>query len=88
MQDQLADSTAIAEEALNNTRIVKAFTREDYETQRYSDQIERTFTATMRLAVLRSAFGPLITFLAFSSLALILWFGGREVIAGRLSAGR
>jgi subfamily B ATP-binding cassette protein MsbA len=87
VQDQLADSTAIAEEALNNTRIVKAFTRENYEIQRYSDQIERTFTATMRLAVLRSAFGPLITFLGFSSLALVLWFGGREVIAGRLSAG-
>ena len=87
VQDQLADSTAIAEEALNNTRIVKAFTREPYEIQRYSDQIERTFSATMRMAVLRSAFGPLITFLAFSSLAGILWFGGREVIAGRLSSG-
>jgi len=87
VQDQLADSTAIAEEALSNTRVVKAFTREPYEVQRYSDQIERTFSATMRLAVLRSAFAPLITFLGFSSLAGILWFGGREVLAGRLSAG-
>jgi subfamily B ATP-binding cassette protein MsbA len=41
----------------------------------------------MRLNVIRSAFGPLITFLAFSSLAAILWFGGREVLSGRLSAG-
>lgn len=87
VQDQLADSTAIAEEALGNTRIVKAFGREPYEVQRYNQQIERTFRATMHLAVVRSAFGPLITFLAFSSLAGILWFGGREVIAGRLSAG-
>jgi subfamily B ATP-binding cassette protein MsbA len=87
VQDQLADSTAIAEEALGNTRIVKAFGREPYEIQRYNQQIERTFRATMHLAVVRSAFGPLITFLAFSSLAGILWFGGREVIAGRLSAG-
>jgi subfamily B ATP-binding cassette protein MsbA len=87
VQDQLADSTAMAEESLSNTRIVKAFTREPYEVQRYGEQIERTFNATMRLAVLRSAFVPLITFLAFSSLAGILWFGGREVIAGRLSAG-
>jgi subfamily B ATP-binding cassette protein MsbA len=87
VQDELADSTAMAEESLNNTRIVKAFTREPYEIQRYGDQIERTFSATMHLAVLRSAFVPLVTFLAFSSLAGILWFGGREVIAGRLSAG-
>jgi subfamily B ATP-binding cassette protein MsbA len=41
----------------------------------------------MRITVLRSAFGPLISFLAFGSLAGILWFGGREVLAGRLSAG-
>jgi subfamily B ATP-binding cassette protein MsbA len=87
VQDQLADSTAIAEEGLGNTRIVKAFGREPYEVQRYADQIEHTFSATMRLAVVRSAFGPLITFLAFSSLTGILWFGGREVLAGRLSAG-
>jgi ATP-binding cassette, subfamily B, bacterial MsbA len=87
VQDQLADSTAVAEEALSNTRIVKAFTREPYEIKRYVDQIERTFGATMRLTVLRSAFVPLITFLAFSSLAGILWFGGQEVITGRLSAG-
>lgn len=87
VQDEMAGSTALAEEALNNTRIVKAFTREAYEIGRYSEQTERTFDATMRLNVIRSAFGPLITFFAFSSLGAILWFGGREVLAGRLSAG-
>jgi len=86
-QDQLAESTALAEEAISNARIVKAFTREPYEVERYSAQTERTFQATMRLNIIRSAFGPLITFLAFSSLAAVLWFGGREVLTGRLSAG-
>jgi subfamily B ATP-binding cassette protein MsbA len=87
VQDQLADSTALAEEALSGIRVVKAFTREPYEIQRYSDRVERTFSTTMRMAVIRSAFGPLISFMAFSSLAGILWFGGREVLAGRLSGG-
>ena len=87
VQDQLADSTAIAEEALSGVRTVKAFSREPYEVERYAQQTERTFSATMHLTVVRSAFGPLITFLAFSSLAGILWFGGKEVLAGRLSAG-
>jgi subfamily B ATP-binding cassette protein MsbA len=87
VQDKLADSTALAEEALGGVRVVKAFNREPYEVQRYGDLVERMFRATMRLTVLRSAFGPLITFLAFGSLAGILWFGGREVLAGRLSGG-
>lgn len=87
VQDQLADGTALAEEALSGTRVVKAFTREPYEVQRYGDQMERAFRATMRLTIVRSAFGPLISFFGFAALAGILWFGGREVLAGRLSGG-
>ncbi len=87
VQDQLADGTAMAEEALGEVRVVKAFTREPYEVKRYGDQMERTFDVTMRLTRVRAAFGPLITFLAFGALAGILWFGGREVLAGRLTGG-
>jgi ABC-type multidrug transport system fused ATPase/permease subunit len=87
VQDQLADGTALAEEALGGVRVVKAFTREPYEVGRYGEQMERTFNVTMRLTIVRSAFGPLITFMGFGALAGILWFGGREVIAGRLSGG-
>ena len=87
VQDQLAEGTAMAEEALSGARVVKAFTREGYEAERYGAQMEQAFTATMALTRVRSAFGPLITFLAFGALAGVLWFGGREVLAGRLSAG-
>jgi subfamily B ATP-binding cassette protein MsbA len=87
VQDQLADGTALAEEALGGVRVVKAFTREPHEVRRYGDQMERAFDVTMRLTLVRSAFGPLITFLGFGALAGILWFGGREVIAGRLTGG-
>lgn len=87
VQDELADSTAIAEEALSGIRIVKAFTREAYESARYSQQILKTFRVIMRQTVIRSAFGPLISFFAFSALAGVLWVGGREVLAGRLTAG-
>jgi subfamily B ATP-binding cassette protein MsbA len=87
VQDQLAEGTAMAEEALSGARVVKAFTREGYEADRYGAQMERAFSATMALTRVRSAFGPLITFLAFGALAGVLWFGGREVLAGRLSAG-
>jgi hypothetical protein len=76
VQDQLADGTAMAEEALSGVRVVKAFTREPYEAQRYATQMERAFAATMRLTRVRSAFGPLLTFLGVAALAGVLWFGG------------
>jgi subfamily B ATP-binding cassette protein MsbA len=41
----------------------------------------------MEMTVVRAAFGPLIAFMGFGSLGAILWFGGREVISGRLSGG-
>jgi ATP-binding cassette, subfamily B, bacterial MsbA len=87
VQDQLAESTATADEALSNIRVVKAFTREPYEVKRYNDNINLTFKATMKATVWRATFGSLVTFLGFASLALILWFGGREVISGNLTTG-
>lgn len=87
IQDQIADSNATAEEALNNIRIVKAFTRESFEVHRYDRNVDLSFKAMMKANVWRSAFGALISFLGFASLSLILWFGGREVLVGRLSAG-
>ncbi len=87
VQDQLAGSTALAEEALSGARVVKAFGREGYEAGRYADQIERAFRFTMSLIRVRAAFSPLLGFLGFTALAGLLWFGGREVLAGRLSGG-
>jgi len=87
VQDNVADSTAMAEEAIGAIRVVKAFAREPYEVQRYTDQLGRTFQTILRQTILRSAFGPLMSFLGFSALAAVLWFSGREVLDGRLTAG-
>ncbi len=85
IQDQLAASTVVAEEGLQGIRVVKSFGRERYETQRYNTAMEKTFRASLRLAVYSSLFGSVMMFLGFGSIAAIMWYGGREVIAGRLS---
>jgi subfamily B ATP-binding cassette protein MsbA len=87
VQDQLAESNAAAEEALSGVRVVKAFTREPYEVSRYVGQIERTLKAALGLAVVRSAFGAFISFIGFAAMGAVLWFGGQEVLAGRLTVG-
>ncbi|HLY28968.1 MAG TPA: ABC transporter ATP-binding protein [Aggregatilineales bacterium] len=84
VSDLQASSTVAAEEALQGIRVVKSFTREAFETQRYDQALRETFSTTIRLAVLRSAFGGLMAFLGFSAIAAILWFGGREVVSGTL----
>lgn len=87
VQDELAGATVVVEESLQGIREVKSFVREPYEIARYGSAIDRAFRAAVRLLRVRAVFGPLIGFLTFGSLALILWFGGQEVLAGRLTGG-
>ncbi|MGE5603335.1 MAG: ABC transporter ATP-binding protein [Nitrososphaerales archaeon] len=87
VQDALADTSAIAEEALAGERIVKTFAREPYEVGKYSAGVERLFAIAMARVRLSAILGPIIGFIAFSAIALVLWFGSREVIGGRLTPG-
>ncbi len=87
VQDHLAETNAIAEEAIGGVRVVKSFGREDFEVDRYQHAAKGFFTTSLRLARLRATFGPLIGLMFFFALVGILWFGSQEVMAGRLQAG-
>jgi ABC-type multidrug transport system, ATPase and permease components len=87
IQDRLADTTAVAEEAIASIRVVKAFARSDYEVDRYDDAVEDLF-GTARYRVLVSAlFESTVGLLFFAALVAIFWYGGIEVLAGRLTEG-
>lgn len=87
VQDEIAGATVVAEEVFQNIREVKSFVREPYEIERYNSAIHIAFRAAVKLLTVRSVFGPVVAFFAFAGLSLILWFGGREVLDGRLTAG-
>lgn len=87
VQDRLADATAVAEEGLSSVRLVTAFGRNSYETRRYADAVERLFEAVRQRDVLKALFSAVILLLFFAPIAAIFWFGGLEVIAGRLTPG-
>jgi ATP-binding cassette, subfamily B, bacterial MsbA len=87
IQDDLADSTAVAEDALGAVRLVKAFVREDYEVSRYNNAVEKLFGTARRKMVLTQLFWSGVGILFMSTLVIIFWYGGIEVLAGRLTAG-
>ncbi|MGB3544938.1 ABC transporter ATP-binding protein [Rubrivirga sp.] len=87
IQDQLADTTAVAEEAITAVRVVQAFGREPYEVGRYRDAVEALFGTSKRRAWIVAAFWNSVG-LAFSvALVVIFWYGGKEVLQDRLTAG-
>ncbi len=87
VQDALAGATAHAEEAITGIRSVQAFGREGHEEARYGAASEHVFEVARRSALLTNAFWTVVGTLFLASLVGIFWFGGREVLAGRLTAG-
>jgi subfamily B ATP-binding cassette protein MsbA len=87
-QDGLAETTGTAEEALAGVRIVKSFARESYEIERYDSGIQRLFEIAVKRVRVRAIIGPVIGLVAFSTIAIVLWFGSRLVISGQLTPGQ
>ena len=87
IQDELASVTTVVDEVFQGIREVKSFVRERYEIGRYNQALSRAFRAALSLLRVRSLFGPLAAFMGFGGIALVLWFGGREVLEGRLTGG-
>jgi subfamily B ATP-binding cassette protein MsbA len=88
VQDQLANATTVLEESIAGVRVVQSFTRERHEIGRFTESIERTFDLAMQRVRLSATFGPSISFMGFGAVVSIFWFGGHEVLAGRLTAGQ
>lgn len=87
VQDRVAEATAVAEEAVSQIRVVQSFVQERAESGRYRDRIGEAVRVALGRAVTRGAFFGAITFAAFGAMVVVLWQGGRLVLAGQLTAG-
>ena len=86
-QDRVADIGAFAEEAINAIRTVQAFTHEDLDRQRFSARVDDTFAAAKARISVRALLMASVIGLAFGAVAVVLWVGGYDVIAGRMTGG-
>ncbi len=87
VQDSIAHSTSTAEEALGGIRVVKSYVREEYEIQRYNEDLQVVVRRGSRLALWRAGFSAVMTFLGFGAVAVLLWYTGHQVIEGKLAIG-
>ncbi|WP_425387862.1 ABC transporter ATP-binding protein, partial [Deinococcus pimensis] len=87
-QDRVAAANASAEEAIGGIRVVQSFTAEGLEARRYADLIGQSYAVALRRARVRAGFLPTVIFAMFTSLALVLWYGGRLVLTGALTPGQ
>ena len=87
IQERMSDITALMQESISSERVVKSFVREDYEIDRFHTQNELNFRAVMKDAQLSSLLTPTVEFLAALAVTVIIWFGGKEVVDGVITAG-
>lgn len=88
VQQELGNVNTILEETLSTIRIVKAFGREPYEIQRFNTGIEQVFQVSLKRVRIRAVFAPIVNFVAFTAIVLVIWYGGNEVLVGHLSPGQ
>ena len=87
VQDSLAEVANSTEETTRGVRIVKSFARESYEIGRFTDRVMTLYDAAMYRARINALLSPLIGLIASLSVTGILYYGGVQVITGRLSPG-
>ncbi len=87
IQQQLAAITTRLQENLSGVRVVRAFAREEDEEERFDSENLGYLRRHLEAVRLWAFFFPLMNFITGAGTALLIWYGGREVILGRLSLG-
>ncbi|TMH88133.1 MAG: ATP-binding cassette domain-containing protein [Betaproteobacteria bacterium] len=86
-QDRIADVSAYIDEALHEIRTVQSYVHEDRDRERFGERVEQAFGTAVRRIGQRALLVALVMLLAFGAVGVILWIGGHDVLAGRISAG-
>jgi ATP-binding cassette subfamily B protein len=86
-QDALAKANEVAEETISGIRTVRTFSRELAEAKRYGEAVWYSFSLARQRTRVVSIFLGGMTLASFLAVAVVLWFGGREVIANELTVG-
>ncbi len=86
-QDSIASVGSYAGEVIQHIRVVQSYTREDFETGAFARQVERAFAIARRRIRQRAMLVCVAILLLFSGMAGMMWEGGQDVLAGRMSGG-
>jgi ATP-binding cassette, subfamily B, multidrug efflux pump len=87
IQAQLADISAVTQEALAGVRVVRAYRQEPFEIDRFRRSNEEYLRRNRRLITLQGFFFPSMSFFLGLGALVVLWIGSREVIRGRITIG-
>jgi len=87
IQEQFSTLSTMVQENLTGVRIVRAYTQEEDQARRFDELNQEYRERNMRLVYAAGAFRPLMQMIAGAAMIVVLWFGGLEVMAERITVG-
>lgn len=81
-QERMADVNTVLEENVSNIRIVKGFNTDKFEIGKFAKQANDYFRTLLKISRVRLFSNPINELLGTAAVAVILWYGGRNVLAG------
>ena len=82
-----AGLSALLADTIPGVRVVKAFAQEQREVGKFKGRSLDLLRGELRVAWMRSLFGPVMAFITSIGTIIIWWVGGRDILAGELTLG-
>ncbi|WP_191630441.1 ABC transporter transmembrane domain-containing protein [Pseudomonas fluorescens] len=86
-QDRIADIGSYVSETLGQIKTVQAYNHQSQDEQRFAVTVEEAFNTARKRIFQRAWLITLVIVLVLGAVGVMLWVGGMDVIAGRISAG-
>ena len=86
-QDRVGDVGAYVDEALHEIRTVQAYGHENEDRREFGARVEGAFGTALARIRQRAFLVATVILLVFGAIGVILWIGGHDVVAGRISGG-
>jgi len=87
VRKQIARLNAYLQESISGMRIIQVFVQEKKANARFEEINKLKYTADMKRLITFAVFRPLMSFLSSFAVALVIWYGGLNVLRGSLSLG-
>jgi len=87
LQSQVADLSSILHDNIQSAKVVRAFTREEFEVTRFREKNEENFWAMMKQIQVTITQTPVVEFLAALGIAVVVFYGALQVIWGKMTPG-
>lgn len=87
MQEKLDKLNTNIQEVLTSIRVIKSFVREEYEEEKFNESNTDLRDSALNALKLMIVLMPMVSILMNGTTLAVVWFGGKQIIAGQMEVG-